>query len=69
MGVRGELGGGGQGEAEATDGTYNTSKQFKAKKEKNLMEYIDITINNTMTTLKSEIDEEKSKKNYKIHEL
>ena len=43
MAIRGELGGGG-GEQESGSGTR--SKELKAKREKNLMEYIDVCINN-----------------------
>ena len=69
MGIRGELaGGGGKGDGEAGEKNSH-SKEFKAKKEKNLMEYIDITINNTFTSLKNEIEEEKSGRNFKINEL
>ena len=45
------------------------AKELKARREKNLMEYIDVTVNNLKHTLKHDLDEEKSRKNYRFNEV
>lgn len=67
MGLRGEF----AGQNADDDGDLQVkgtshSKEFKAKKEKNLMEYIDISIKNTFHELKNELEDEKSSNNYRI---
>ena len=44
-------------------------KELKAKKEKNLMEYLDITVKNQHQTFMAIFDEERSKKNFRINEI
>jgi len=70
MGIRGEFSGqiNEDGDKLQVKGTSH-SKEFKAKKEKNLMEYIDITMKNTFHELKNEMEAEKSSKDYRIQEL
>lgn len=68
MGIRGEF----AGQSNDDDGlpqlkgSSSHSKEFKAKKEKNLMEYIDISIKNTFHELKNDLESEKSSNNYRI---
>jgi len=68
MAARGELGGGSsRGEQESASGAR--SKELKAKREKNLMEYIDVTINNLKHQIMTDFQEEKSRKNFRLNEI
>mmetsp|Transcript_21450 Transcript_21450/g.33137 ORF Transcript_21450/g.33137 Transcript_21450/m.33137 type:complete len:107 (-) Transcript_21450:1869-2189(-) len=67
MALRGEL----QGSSEAgpDDLIGGRSKELKAKREKILMEYLDVQINNAKHELTNIISEEKSRKNFRLKEL
>ena len=45
------------------------SKELKAKREKNLMEYIDLTVSNLRHEIMAEIDQERSRKNLRLQEI
>ena len=44
-------------------------KELKAKKEKNMMEYLDITVKNQHQTFMTIFEEEKSRKNFRMNEI
>ena len=44
-------------------------KELKAKKEKNMMEYLDITVKNQHQTFMTIFEDERSKKNFRLNEI
>ena len=44
-------------------------KELKAKKEKNMMEYLDITVKNQHQTFMTIFEDERSKKNFRMNEI